>query len=318
MLRTRNCVLGLPLVLVGAAHGQLINDGNFNALAVGTAPDCTAAAGAWQNPEAYITALLCEINATDYSIVATSSFQTGAVGNSLALDMTDAANSLHLTNILPAPIPEVAGQTVRVEFQVWVQPTGGGGTVYIGADMGGGGYSNVSDRGPQISWYADGSIQANVAGVNVPLQANYPRGSWQNVRVDIHLDTDLYDLSWAPEGLPLASLGTGIAFRVTTGLTMIDRFSLAHFGLTPGLDVSKSFIDNVTITLINPGPTCYANCDASSAIPFLNVNDFICFQTKFAAGDSYANCDGSTAAPVLNVNDFICFQARFAAGCSAP
>ena len=50
--------------------------------------------------------------------------------------------------------------------------------------------------------------------------------------------------------------------------------------------------------------------------PLLNVNDFICFQTKFAAGDSYANCDGSTLAPVLNVGDFICFLNRFAAGCS--
>lgn len=29
----------------------------------------------------------------------------------------------------------------------------------------------------------------------------------------------------------------------------------------------------------------------------------------------YANCDGSTTTPVLNVNDFICFQSRFAAGC---
>ena len=66
------------------------------------------------------------------------------------------------------------------------------------------------------------------------------------------------------------------------------------------------------------GGGCYANCDGSSAVPFLNVNDFICFQSKFAAGDSYANCDGSTAAPVLNVNDFICFQSKFAAGCSAP
>ena len=66
------------------------------------------------------------------------------------------------------------------------------------------------------------------------------------------------------------------------------------------------------------GPTCYANCDNSTTVPFLNVNDFICFQTKFAAGDTYANCDNSTTAPVLNVNDFICFQTKFAAGCSAP
>ena len=60
---------------------------------------------------------------------------------------------------------------------------------------------------------------------------------------------------------------------------------------------------------------CYANCDCSSIAPVLNVNDFICFQTKFAAGDPYANCDGSTASPTLNINDFICFQQKFAAGC---
>ncbi|MFN0131569.1 MAG: GC-type dockerin domain-anchored protein [Phycisphaerales bacterium] len=68
----------------------------------------------------------------------------------------------------------------------------------------------------------------------------------------------------------------------------------------------------------NPGPTCYANCDASTTVPFLNVNDFTCFLNAFAAGASYANCDASTTAPVLNVNDFTCFLNAFAAGCSAP
>jgi hypothetical protein len=61
-------------------------------------------------------------------------------------------------------------------------------------------------------------------------------------------------------------------------------------------------------------PPC-ANCDGSTGTPVLNINDFICFQQKFAAGDPVANCDRSTAAPVLNVNDFICFQQKFAAGC---
>jgi hypothetical protein len=60
---------------------------------------------------------------------------------------------------------------------------------------------------------------------------------------------------------------------------------------------------------------CYANCDGSTAAPILNVNDFVCFQSRFAAGDPWANCDGSTLPPVLNVNDFVCFQSRFAAGC---
>jgi len=66
------------------------------------------------------------------------------------------------------------------------------------------------------------------------------------------------------------------------------------------------------------GSTCYANCDHSTAVPFLNVQDFSCFLGKYAANDPYANCDGSTSIPILNVNDFICFQSRFAAGCSAP
>jgi len=60
---------------------------------------------------------------------------------------------------------------------------------------------------------------------------------------------------------------------------------------------------------------CYANCDHSTTAPILNVSDFICFQSNFAAGNPYANCDGSTTPPVLNVSDFICFQARYAAGC---
>jgi hypothetical protein len=60
---------------------------------------------------------------------------------------------------------------------------------------------------------------------------------------------------------------------------------------------------------------CYANCDGSSRGPVLNVNDFVCFMNRFAAGDPWANCDGSTTSPVLNINDFVCFQMKFASGC---
>jgi hypothetical protein len=57
---------------------------------------------------------------------------------------------------------------------------------------------------------------------------------------------------------------------------------------------------------------CYANCDGSTATPILSVNDFICFQSLFAAANPTADCDHSGA---LNVNDFICFQNAFALGC---
>jgi hypothetical protein len=62
-------------------------------------------------------------------------------------------------------------------------------------------------------------------------------------------------------------------------------------------------------------PACYVNCDASTTPPVLNINDFLCFLNRYAAGDVYANCDGSTTPPIMNVLDFICFQSRFAAGC---
>lgn len=64
-----------------------------------------------------------------------------------------------------------------------------------------------------------------------------------------------------------------------------------------------------------PDP-CYANCDASTVAPVLNINDFQCFVNKFAAADQYANCDGSTVSPALNINDFQCFVNKYAAGCT--
>ncbi len=57
------------------------------------------------------------------------------------------------------------------------------------------------------------------------------------------------------------------------------------------------------------GAPCYPDCDASGG---LSVNDYICFQTRFALGDPYADCDANG---VRNINDYICFQTGFALGC---
>ena len=85
-----------------------------------------------------------------------------------------------------------------------------------------------------------------------------------------------------------------------------------------GARVEVALGDGTAVARTTGGPgaaACYANCDASTVAPTLNVNDYICFNNKFAVGDPYANCDESTVSPVLNVNDFICFNNRFAAGC---
>ncbi|MEX2218365.1 MAG: M14 family metallopeptidase [Phycisphaerales bacterium] len=67
--------------------------------------------------------------------------------------------------------------------------------------------------------------------------------------------------------------------------------------------------------IVPPPPACYPNCDGSTAAPVLNVQDFGCFLTRYAAGEAWANCDESTVPPVLNVQDFGCFLTKYAAGC---
>lgn len=57
------------------------------------------------------------------------------------------------------------------------------------------------------------------------------------------------------------------------------------------------------------GCQCYADCDASGD---LSLDDFMCFQTRYALGEYDADCDRSGA---LDISDFICFQGRFAIGC---
>jgi hypothetical protein len=67
-------------------------------------------------------------------------------------------------------------------------------------------------------------------------------------------------------------------------------------------------------------PFCYADCDNTSSPkgsgagpPVLNIDDYICYQTKFILGDHlYADCDLNGT---LDINDFICFQTKFVLGC---
>jgi hypothetical protein len=131
-------------------------------------------------------------------------------------------------------------------------------------------------------------------------------------------------------GVNIAATGTlsGFAWSENTGWVNFSGGSLASPAQPARLDLAANrfrgyaWAENVgwvNLDDANAGKyvarICYANCDGSTTAPVLNVNDFICFQQKFAAGDPVANCDRSTAAPVLNVNDFICFQQKFASGC---
>jgi hypothetical protein len=145
------------------------------------------------------------------------------------------------------------------------------------------------------------------------------------ITVNASLPAGHYWLDWSLEGALLSG-----PWCPTTTLAPCGRQADPNAGAMqfsggswlplrdPGMGCNPTEVPQTLAFAINGPPGCYANCDASTAVPFLNINDFICFQSRFAAGETAANCDGSTLAPVLNINDFICFQSRFAAGCSAP
>ncbi len=96
---------------------------------------------------------------------------------------------------------------------------------------------------------------------------------------------------------------TGSGFRAMQSFRTPGEFAPLH------LDMAFSLHGAVQTN-------CFANCDQSTAVPFLNVADFTCFLQRFAGGHPYANCDLSTSPPVLNVADFTCFLQRFAQGCN--
>lgn len=122
---------------------------------------------------------------------------------------------------------------------------------------------------------------------------------------------------WTPSSYPRRSpvfMGRRAADASGTGA----RLWVYPTGTDPLLtrimyDVPSQNIDFGITHIIQPSPwTCYGNCDQSTTPPILNVDDFICFIDRFAAGDPYANCDGSTAEPILNIDDFGCFMNAFA------
>ncbi|MEX2218686.1 MAG: hypothetical protein WD749_07990 [Phycisphaerales bacterium] len=124
-------------------------------------------------------------------------------------------------------------------------------------------------------------------------------------------------------GMPFPQVGVSMAFDPGLGLFAIDNTGipgnanlLYRINTATGQAtlVGQTAVANLLGLAFVPAP-CYPNCDASTQGPVLNVSDFGCFLTRYAAGEAYANCDGSTEPPVLNVADFGCFLTKYAAGC---
>jgi hypothetical protein len=124
----------------------------------------------------------------------------------------------------------------------------------------------------------------------------------------------------ATPGLAVLEHPFSIAYRTEHGGRHIIRIHFSRPWRNSNPVSMYHWADNISVAR----PYCYANCDASTALPLLNIDDFTCFINQFAEAQAltvaeqrthYANCDHSTIAPVLNVDDFTCFLNRYAAGC---
>jgi hypothetical protein len=297
-IRTSIVVAAGMVMAAGAASGQILLDGDMEALSIGTPPDCDQAAGAWEFPENYVVAGVCE-PAPDAIRIESDPFGRG---QSLLLKYSDALANIHVTNRFTRTINEGEG-IVIVHFDIFVTGGFGGGAVYVGGDHGGGGFDALRDRGPQLAWDAAGQISTFEPGQIV--RTDYKQELWQRVRLDIDLASDTWELYHTNDiSVPPTLVAQDLAFR-STALTHLDRFSIAHFGAF--VDTNVAFFDNITVDVEPSG--CYADCDGSGELDFF---DFLCFQNAFAAGEPYADCDGSGS---LDFFDFLCFQNEFAAGC---
>ncbi|MBL9031298.1 MAG: hypothetical protein JNM80_06280 [Phycisphaerae bacterium] len=121
------------------------------------------------------------------------------------------------------------------------------------------------------------------------------------------------DVGTLPSGQVLVTDNSGKRVIVLTDLDMDGLFNSAGERATYFANSSLIVGDIRQVSALSR--PCVGNCDRSGLVPILNVNDFVCFLSNFAAGSMAANCDSSTTPPVLNVNDFSCFLNAFAGGC---
>jgi hypothetical protein len=204
------------------------------------------------------------------------------------------------------------GPVTNLATDVWVS------WVEMSSAGGGGALVSLDPSGAGLSLYVNKDTLGNVVMTSGPLStpaltSNGP-GMW-----------DLFVLRIAEYsgGLTTLQLWLNPTAPLTTilpaSLVVPGSFSIGRYywrsDAGQWLDEIRFGTAPTDVAAGQGSPPCYANCDGSTTSPALTVNDFICFQARFAAGDPYANCDGSTANPTLTVNDFICFQGLFAAGC---
>ncbi|HMP82025.1 MAG TPA: immunoglobulin domain-containing protein [Verrucomicrobiota bacterium] len=238
-------IVALTILLTLGSHASratLLMDGDFESLSLGTAPSVNASAGNWHFPEDYVLAGVAETNLGQYTIEHDPT--TPGAGRCLRLEAdADLAGNQHLVNLFATPATS-GSLLLQVDFDVYVSPDRGGGSVYLGN----GGYWA---RGPQLVWFPDGSLIAvDENSFAIPLTNDYPRGDWQSVRLMIHLPNGTYDIYLADRGEPLALLASGLTYR--SGFqSSLDRITVARFEAVPD---ALAWYDNFSAVISGVAP----------------------------------------------------------------
>ena len=156
--------------------------------------------------------------------------------------------TLCLVNLFTRPLYETPGGKVIVSFDILVDAGEfAGGSVYLAN----GGFSSITQRGPELRWSASGELTSVGAdGDETALLLSYPRNVWQSVRLEVDLVTDTYNVYWAESGTSLQQIGTHLAFR-SGSLSGLDRFTIARFSVDP---VVRASVDNVSVEESLPEP----------------------------------------------------------------
>lgn len=247
-------LLAVSLLSMGAAAvaafqpfmQTLLFDGDFEEVRPGTAPDRSQGAGAWVFNDTVI-----EPTNTAYSVVGPTDVPVDPTGNALRLDFTGTA-TVHGVNPLRQRVTATGSQRVRIEFEVLVPEAGRQAGTFLASSLRNRSGVGTLDRGPQIYFDDQGSIYAFVgvpggSPVRVDLLNGYPIGQWMHMRLDVNLDSDTYDVFYAPRGQPLGQIGAGIGFRGDP-LDSIDQLGVSFF--TNG-GVALGYWDNFSVEVVN-------------------------------------------------------------------
>jgi hypothetical protein len=167
---------------------------------------------------------------------------------------------------------------------------------------------NLLVNGPDGNWVEGFQYNKDLFKVAGPLYGNNILGGIALIQqAPIKTQADpilLCTTAWKPKTYPPNTTVDFTMQWIGGGNIFVDVPALGGQGVVAW---NKALGASAVLTIVDD--SCVPDCDGST---WLDIDDFICFQTLFAIGDPKADCDADGQ---LLIDDFICFQTLYALGC---